>query len=189
MRSKWLVGAVLALTGLGAVGARAADEAGSGFWLKREYLFSYAGFTSHYSCNGIEDKLRELLKAAGARSDLKVLASCSEPMGAPSRIATARLTFYVLGPEAAATPPKPGAAAPKLEPGDGVWKKVAWRSREPYWLEAGDCELVEQFDKELLPMMTVRNHESHFNCVPHQLTLGAIDVRFEALSPAPKAAH
>jgi hypothetical protein len=162
-----------------------------GVWQRHEYLLSYAGFTSHYSCEGIEDKLKLLLKAAGARDDVHAIGSCSNPSGGPSQIASARVTFYTLVLQSAAalaSTPRPvtrPAAVP--EPGIGAWKTVEFRAGRPNWLEEGDCELVEQFDHELLPLFTTRNRDSHMTCVPHQRVLGGIALRFETLAPLPKA--
>ncbi len=186
-----VLGSVMA----GAPLAAMAEEAPvQGVWIKHEYLLSYAGFTSHYSCIGIEDKVRDLLLAAGARDDVKVVGSCSNPMEGPSRITAARMTFYTLAPPGTEQPvPKPkkgrpATPAPPPEPGTGMWKTVEWRNKTPYWLEYGDCELVDQFDREVLPMFTTRNHQSHMTCVPHEVMLGGIQVRFEVLAPLPKAA-
>ena len=53
-------------------------------------------------------------------------------------------------------------------------------------IQDGDCELVEQFDRDLLQDFTIRNHESHFTCIPHQISLNGIQSRFEVLAPLPK---
>ena len=169
----------------------AADEPPlAGVWQRHEYTLAYDGFTSHYSCDGIADKVKLLLRAAGARADVKVSGSCSSPLGAPSRIAIARATFYTLsGPGAAPTAP-PAGAAPAAAPANvpGAWKAVEFRDGAPSGLEMGDCELVDQFERELLPFFTTRNRESHMACVPHTYQLGAISLRFEAFAPLPAAA-
>ena len=159
-----------------------------GVWQKHEYALSFIGVTSSYSCDGIADKVKLLLKAAGARDDVKVYGSCSSPLGGPSKISIARATFYTLAPEPAAAAGRPDGAAPAAAPerAPGAWKAVEFRDRTPGWLEGGDCELVEQFDRELLPFFTTRNHQSHMTCVPHEYQLGAISVQFEAFAPLPR---
>lgn len=170
--------------GLPLAAAAAPEELpAAGVWQKHEYTFSYAGFTSHYSCDGIADKVKLLLLASGARDDLKVRGSCSDPLGAPSRIAVARASFHTLAPEAAAPPAAAGEAVARAP---GAWKAVAYREREPHWLEAGDCELVEQFDRELLPLFATRNRQSRMTCIPHAFALGAISLSFEVFAPLPK---
>jgi hypothetical protein len=66
------------------------------------------------------------------------------------------------------------------------WRSVKFAQRSPRDLEAGDCELVEQFDRELLPYFAVRNRKEHMSCTPHQVSAFGIDLAFEALA-APKA--
>jgi hypothetical protein len=184
--------------------ALGADKPEQGVWLKHEYQFTYMGFTSHYSCDGLADKLTLLLKAAGARADVKADGfGCDRPIG-PSRISSAHLTFYTLAPPSAVPPPKPappaaparqlGKDAPKLrvgepppEPGVGAWKTLKIRAGQPYFVDPGDCELVEQFNHDLLPMFTTRNVVSHMTCVPNQLSPGQIQLDFDVLAPLPPA--
>jgi hypothetical protein len=188
---------VLALAACAPLAALAATDATpvSGLWQKHEYTLDYVGFTATYSCDGLEGKMRLLLRAAGARDDIKIRTSCSNPFQGPSRIAVATVTFYALVPEPAAgaapavaggKPPDGKAAAP-AEPGVGAWRTVEFREGRPYWLDAGDCELVEQFDRQIVPLFTTRNHESHMSCVPHEQIVGSIAVRFDTLAPLPRA--
>ena len=177
-----------------------------GLWQRHEENFTFAGFTSHYSCDGLADKIKLLLQAAGARADVQAVGGgCAGPGGpdVPSRISSARLVWYTLAPAAAAAataapaPPAAqpareiGRAAPKLKKGAepqagvGAWKSVTWRAHAPRELDDGDCELVEQFARELLPKFTTRNVDSHMSCVPHQATLGSINLKFESLAALP----
>jgi len=160
----------------------AAAARDAGVWKKHEYSFVYLGFTSTYSCDGLADKLRILLIAAGARSDAKSQAgACALGYGRPDKFARATLTFYTLAP-AAATPAdsKPVAA---------VWRPVALSVRSPRELSLGDCEVVEEFRDNVLPMFTTRNVEDHMTCVPNQLSGSNIDLRFESLAAPPGATH
>ena len=57
------------------------------------------GFTTTYSCDGLADKLRMLLLAAGARADVKSQpGACAAPFGRPDKFARADLTFSTLAP-------------------------------------------------------------------------------------------
>jgi len=70
-----------------------------GVWQKHEYNFAYMGFTSTYSCDGLADKLKLLLIAAGARKDAKSQpGACASGFGRPDKFARASLTFYTLAP-------------------------------------------------------------------------------------------
>lgn len=193
----WLAGMLCAVPVV-AVAAPPADAAPvDGVWVRHERLFSYMGVTSHYSCDGLEDKLKSLLRLAGARDDFKVYASCTDPRGGPSRIATARMTYYTLAlpgsPQATGTTKNLGHAPKELKaeppaPGVGVWKSVEVEATNLGDIQPGDCELVEQFDHDVLPDFTTRNHDAHFTCIPHQMTLGGVRLHFEVLAPKPKPA-
>lgn len=151
-------------------------------WQKHEINFAYMGFTSYYSCDGLEYKLKLLLRLAGARPDAKVRVACTSLSGRPERSPMALLTFHSLVPVATGAA-KPGAHAAA----SGVWKDVAWRAGSPRELEGGDCELVEQFAQRILPAFATRNVENHMSCVPHQANPWGIDLRFSVLAPAPKS--
>ena len=60
--------------------------------------FNFFGFTTIYSCNGLEDKLKRLLRLIGAGPDAKVIGSCSAGIGVPDKLALAYLTFSSLQP-------------------------------------------------------------------------------------------
>ena len=55
-----------------AVRADTADDRQSAVWTQKEFKFTYQGFTTKYSCDGLAGKMREILLTFGARKDLKV---------------------------------------------------------------------------------------------------------------------
>ncbi len=152
----------------------------SGVWQKREYSFAFLGFTTTYSCDGLADKIKVLLIAAGARPDAKSRpGACASGFGHPDKFARADLTFYALTPSD--TDPSPGS-----RPVEGMWRGVFLSDRSPLELRTGDCELVEQFRHWVLPMFTTRNLDDHTTCVPHQDSGSVIALRFESFSAAPE---
>ena len=160
-----------------------ADTPSTGVWQKHEYSFAFMGFTTTYSCDGLADKLKVLLLAAGARPDVKAYgAACAAGFGRPDKLARADLTFYTLAPPTSDT--ADGA------PINAQWLPVELQARKPRELGLGDCELVDQFRTSVLPMFTIRNTDNHTTCVPHQDSGSVINLKFEALAavPAPKAA-
>jgi hypothetical protein len=164
--------------------ARADDPTSSpGVWQKHQYSFDYFGFTSTYSCDGLADKLKRLLIAAGARKDVKAVSGpCAAPFGRPDKLARADLTFYSLAPDPAGTA-KAGEAA------NGVWHAIELAPNTPRELELGDCELVDGFVSKVLPLLAVRNLENHTTCVPHQVAGSSFDVRFESFEIPPPPPH
>jgi hypothetical protein len=153
-----------------------------GVWQKHQYSFAFMGFTTTYSCDGLADKVKVLLLAAGARKDAKSRSgACATPYGRPDKFARADLTFYTLTPRG-------GDKTMEGEPADGVWRPVAFSRHSPRELARGDCELVEQFASSVLPMFTTRNIENHTTCVPHQDSGSVIDLKFESFT-AVAASH
>lgn len=154
-----------------------------GVWQKHEYSFQFMGFTSTYSCDGLADKLKILLLAAGARRDAKSQpGACANGFGRPDKFARANLVFYTLAPTAA-------DAAADAKPVDAAWRSVSLAARSPRELGVGDCELVEQFRNNVLPLFTTRNIQSHITCVPHQISGSNIDLKFESLAAVGSARH
>jgi hypothetical protein len=150
-----------------------------GIWQKHEYSFTFMGFTSTYSCDGLATKLRLLLIASGARHDAKARAgACASGFGRPDKFARADLTFYTLIPAGAVS----DATSMGATPVDGIWRPVALADRSPRELSRGDCELVDQFRTAVLPMFTTRNIDNNTTCVPHQLSGSVINLKFESLS-------
>lgn len=157
-----------------------------GVWTENTYSYTHLGFTTTYSCDGLADKLKLLLRTAGARKD--VVANpigCGGGYGRPSKFARVDLKFYTLKPAAMATPP--AAGMPATVP--GMWKAVQMSRLSPRDLGGGDCELVDDFSKVLLPMFATRAVESNLTCVPHQAS-GSLRLSFESFVavPAPQAA-
>jgi hypothetical protein len=152
-----------------------------GVWQMHEYNFAYFGFTSTYSCDGLADKIRVLLIAAGARNDAKSRPGpCASGFGRPDKFARAYLTFYTLAPDDGGNGSNGQAVA-------GNWRPVAISDRSPRELHVGDCELVEQFRNNVLPMFATRAVDSHTTCIPHQESGSVIDLKFESFGTAPKA--
>jgi hypothetical protein len=178
-----LMSVLAAVTAVRADGAAPCAAPEAGLWQKHEYSFAFLGFTSTYSCDGLADKLRLLLIASGARSDAKARpGACASGFGRPDKFARADLIFYTLSPAGATADPSASAAAI-----DGTWKSVTLSLQQPRELGRGDCELVEQFRSNVLPMFTARNIDNHTTCIPYQESGSEIDLRFEAFSAAPKA--
>ena len=150
-----------------------APAAEPGSWQQHDIQFRYMGFTSIYSCDGLADRMKELLVLAGARADATSRASGCTEMTGPDLMAGARLRFSTV------------AGDPKAEaPSGTVWRKVRFANGTPRDLQSGECELVEQFRDEVLKKaFTTRNLKSRTSCFPHQANQ-RFDIEFEVLVPA-----
>jgi hypothetical protein len=164
-----------------ALAADAASPAARGSWQTHKYSFQFLGFTSTYSCDGLADRLKELLLAAGARADAKSQpGACAAGFGRPDKFARADLTFSSLAPLDA-------DAAANGKPVNGTWRAVIFGAHSPRDLQIGDCELVEQFRQQVLPMFTTRNVVSNITCIPNQESGSVIDLKFDSFTALPAA--
>lgn len=188
----------------------------SGRWRQHDVSFTYSGFTSKYSCDGLAERVKWLLRELGARKDFQVSTySCADPHGGPTEFPRVRLRFATLEPgagtpESAAAPAAAsyghviGREAPRLPPpaaggiggtarelsGDpvpGVWQTVRFDRRRPRSLEPGDCELLEQFRDRVLPLFTTRAVVDGVRCIPYQLLGTSLKLEVEVFAPVPAA--
>jgi hypothetical protein len=155
-------------------------------WTPKEVRFVYQGFTSHYSCDGLRQKVKAVLLKLGARKDLQVRESpCAGSLGGPNPFPGVSIKMHVLEPAAG----KGGGAAMPTVP--ARWQMVDLTSSRDLLQDPGDCELLEQIKETLLPQFTTRNLEYSSTCVPHQLTSGArlkAEVLVASAAAAPAAA-
>jgi len=139
-------------------------------WTPKQLHFVYSGFTTKYSCDGLREKMREVLLKLGARQDDLVVAETGCPdLGRPTTFPAVDIKMNVLTP---APPPPPGANAPPAVP--ARWRLVdLTKYRDPLHT-AGDCELIEQIKQRVVPLFTTRKIDYRSNCVPNQLQLGTV---------------
>ena len=168
----------------GAESTAPAPDAQPAVWTQKELTFVFQGFTAHYSCDGLLDKIRHVLGELGARSDFQVsYYGCSSSFGRPDPFPGVRIKMHVL--QAA------GASEQNTDIVGAHWRRVDLHlDRDPVW-EATDCELLEQIKQHILPLFATRNVEFASNCVPHQAYLGtrlAADLLFPDLKDAKAAA-
>jgi hypothetical protein len=163
----------------GAESAAPPADAEPAVWTPKELTFVYQGFTSHYSCDGLREKMRQVLLTLGAREDLEVWPyGCTSPAGRPDPFPGVRIKMSVLNPVSGA--PAAAATVP------AQWKKVDVRLNRDPVNEAGDCELLEQVKQKILPQFTTRHVDFSSNCVPHQLSTGGNWLRAEVLTAPQK---
>src|SRR5579863_5529099 len=67
-------------------------------WVPKEFNFVYLEFTTRYSCDGLQERMRTLLLALGARDDLHVLGYGCTRLAGPDPLASVRIKINVLQP-------------------------------------------------------------------------------------------
>jgi hypothetical protein len=166
------------------VGAAAADNtppAGdivSGAWQHHKLTFSYVGFTSLYTCDGLEAHVRQILMHLGARKDLTVSATgCPGPFNTPSRSAFVNVDFFSLAP-----------AEPGSDTVQARWTAVEVTSRRPDFMGAGDCELIQNMKDLITQNFSMRDLKYRTDCFPHEVSMDGFAVRGQALRALPSPA-
>jgi hypothetical protein len=165
--------------------AQASAEGQAAIWTPKEFKFTYQGFTTKYSCDGLQDKVRKILLEFGARKDLKVTWwGCAGDPGRPDPFPGVAVKMSVLEPLESA---KSAASEPSVP---AHWQNVKLRLDHNTLSEAGECELVEQVKQKILPLFATRNVDYQDTCVPHQLSPGGTQLAADVLiaDPAPPQA-
>jgi hypothetical protein len=155
-------------------------------WVSRDVDFTYQGFTSQYSCEGLRSSVVTILRAFGARKkDLQVQITPCAAVG-NSEISFSpgvRGTISVLVP---ATAEEVSRRDPDIVPAH--WQTLdLMRSRKLDDARGGHCELLEQSKRGLLPLFTTRNLDFTSNCIPHQTFIGGMTFKVDVLQADPKA--
>lgn len=151
----------------------AASEPQPAVWRTQELTFDYIGFTTHYSCDGLRDKIEQVLSLLGARKgDLTVTPyPCSRP-GRPEPLPSVHIKVSIL---------KPAEAAGAGGAVEAQWKTVNLAGADK--LTPGDCELADQIKAKILPMFSTRNLKAQTDCTPHQQPTGNILLTVDVLMP------
>jgi hypothetical protein len=176
--------AVLAMLLCGPALADTPDSSAGGVsavWTPKQVRFVYMGFTAKFSCDGLADRVREVLLLLGARKDLQVNPTpCAAPYGRPDPFPGVTIKMNVLEPASDKNGKSDNATAETVP---AHWKRVDVNSalaRDPLWV-AGQCELLEQIKQSILPQFATRNVQYQSTCVPHQLSVGGTQLRTEVL--------
>jgi hypothetical protein len=183
-----------ALMGILASPATYADEATErsterAIWRIQEMYFAYFGITTHYSCDGLRDRVRVVLAELGAQDRSAVtIAGCTDLSG-PSYNPGVRI---IVAYPVAATDDNIKAATQdvkraelvatlkrrsksklgfSLEPFDAERVNVTLLSKSQSPTSAsGDCELLEQVRDHVIKPMGGTIVKDELRCMPHQGT-------------------
>ena len=177
MTSRLLATVVMSMI-LGAVGAQAqvpaTGERTSAEWQVHQVRFWYAGFSTYYTCDSVERKVRKLLLELGARSDAEVRAPCRGNRQQVWPQHNMVLAFAV---------PIPADDGLTLEQNrfEAEWQDFEIKRRRPRNIDNGDCELVEQFMKVVGPYFGPVELNNRTRCVPRRVNLGSPYVKGRVL--------
>ncbi len=156
-------------------GPPALAAAGSGeqaaVWVQKEVNFRYVGFTTKYSCDGLQDKMRRILLQLGARDDLKMTGYGCVGVNSPETTPGVRIVMHVLQP-ASATAGQTMAAH---------WETVDLLADRDLFDAARDCELISQLKRDVLPLFAVRHIDYSAACSAHTPLVGGTRLKADLL--------
>jgi hypothetical protein len=156
-------------------------------WKERHVDFVYRGLTARYSCDGLRDKVRAMLLDLGARRDVKIVAiGCAgdDRLRVNSLQPSLRIIFSAPAlPDSTATPLRAGDLAAT----DARFEAFTIASDAFRNMGIGDCELVQEFARQILPTLTTRSVKQDITCVPMQQSGSRFLVRGEILKTLPPA--
>ncbi len=146
-------------------------------WEVHQIRFRYAGFSSHYTCDGIERTVKRLLILMGARGDVRVESKCN----GRNRV---QAFHDLLLAFAIPVPADKTDIDKEIIPAE--WQEVRITGKLSRYLDAGDCELLEQFQRYVLPQLNVRSLKKNIHCIPNRLTTTGLNLRMLALKTLKK---
>lgn len=170
-------------------------------WKTQQIRFHYQSFTTFYSCGALENKLEQLLRVLGAAQvHVKVrstdcpwgpvqmplvVVDVTSPVEATAQALAERDKDRSTRELAARVTGKQRELAKELEPFAAQWKPVSL-SRGRRDLDPGDCELIDELRRKVLPKLAVRITADNLQCVPRKLTRGQPQLQVEALIKIPE---
>jgi len=170
--------ASLMVTALGQAGPAAPVPPGgasvqAAVWAPKELEFQYAGFTTKYTCDAFQQKMKEVLTMLGARQ-LQVRSGGCLGTGAPETVTGVHIKMNVLQPATGAA--KDGAVP-------ALWRPVDLLAGRDPVDAATDCELIEQIQLKILPLFATRNVQYSSACAAHQPVPGGTKLKADVLMP------
>jgi hypothetical protein len=173
---------------MAALGLTAAAQirASPAVWKPQHVVFTYMGVTSRYTCDGLRDKVRAMLLDLGVRRDLKVFARGCEDVRINLRHAAPIPSLVIDFNTAALHDPAARSASPPEAPMDARFEPFKITADPFRNMGPAECELVDDFARQILPRFATRGVTQSISCVPFQETGGNYWVKGEILKPVGK---
>lgn len=151
-------------------------------WKVYQIRFNYFPFSTFYSCDGIERKLERLLKILGARDDARVEMRCFGNDDLRRR--REQRSYRLLLAFAMPVPADKTDISKETFPAE--WHETRVAGNISSRLDGGDCELVEQFQRYVVPQLEVKTKNRSLHCVPMRRPSNNLRVRMTALHAVEK---
>ncbi len=204
-RRPTVAAALLALLAAMPPADAAAEQAGErlapvpAIWKPQEINFYLHTTTSIYSCRSVADQVRRVLLALGVEPGVTVRSSgCYDNELTRTPYLRIKLVSPVEAtPQALAALEKSRSTRELVARVKGEspieltgqfpaqWSKVSL-SRGQLGLQEGDCELIDELKRIVLPKLAVRVVNDDMKCMPYSLTMGQPRLEVEALTQMPE---
>ncbi len=145
-------------------------------WQSQELVFHFSSFETWYNCNSFEDKLEKIFRQLGARDDVKVRTSGCYGSDQIGNMLTSRIKVAM-----------PSATDASGEAFMAGYHTVTLRADQWNSVGMGDCELLEQLQRQLLPKLKLQN-TSEIRCTPGNAMNGRQSLDVRALIAVPDKA-
>lgn len=173
------------------------DPAIDAIWKSQQLNFVYRGYSTLYSCSSLERKLRKILTSVGARDDLQLRSySCDDqssiatfqvalasPVEASAENLSAATSYNTRDELTARVRGDALVTAQDIVRFPAAWQTVSFARDRRLRLEPGDCELVRELRRQILPRMSVRIVRDNVRCSPAFGNIGAPRLTVSALVP------
>lgn len=132
-------------------------------WQVYQIRFFYQGFTTYYTCDGLERKLRRLLLLLGARDDARAESRCVDVNDLrSSSVRRTRRAQWVNLAFAMPVPVDETDLSREIIPAE--WQEISVTGIQSRYMEAADCEMLEQFLRYVLPRLIIKSSKNSLYC-------------------------
>lgn len=199
MRTFFVKLAALLALAPAAVLAAPTEEEVTAVWKAQQVNFEYRGYSTTYSCRSLQDKLEIILRTVGARENVRLQGYVCDELSGIARFQISMQSPVIASEEnireltthdskdelVARVNGEQLPSANDLERFPAVWKEVSFARDRYMRLERGDCELVQQLRRQILPRMSVRIvTDKTYSCSSAFGNIGSPRLTVSALVPA-----
>ncbi len=193
---------VLTLLGSTSLALAQESEPVQAIWKPQEFTFYYQSFTTFYSCESLEAKLEQILRQLGAQAEVRVReVDCGRGPVRTPRAEIRLISPVEATPEAIAELKKSAStrelaarvagkraqAVELAEQFPAHWKRITIGEGRAFpSLRSGDCELLDQVRRKILPRLAVRVVDDNTPCPPNTTSLIRATIVVDALVEVPK---
>jgi hypothetical protein len=163
-------------------------------WKPQRATFNFIGQTTRYACDELERRLRQVLLVLGAHkkmridrrhcspfTGMRVDITFSSPIEATPENVRALTTFDTKDQLVARLKGIELPSAEELTSFPAEWQAISLSKDRRLNLRAGDCELMEQIRRQLLPHLAPRDVSKRLVCSPGNLSARAPPLNVSAL--------